>query len=140
MQFVRAATIEEVLAASPEDEPTRDVVRARSAFGVWSLDAQDLGRIGAQLPSGKMGTISTLFAEWSAWLRSSDARAPRSAALHSGFVHLLRQGQAFAVRPIILGDAMQIHDGRHRLVAAFEFFTERGCRGGRVEVFWDRIA
>ena len=36
MKFVRAATIEEVLRASPEDEATRDIVRAcpDSAFGL----------------------------------------------------------------------------------------------------------
>jgi hypothetical protein len=72
------------------------------------------------------------------WLRSSDPRASRSATSHSGFVHLLRKGEVFDVRPIILGEAMQVHDGRHRLFAAFEYVTEHGANG-RFEVFWDRV-
>jgi hypothetical protein len=138
MQFVRVATTEDVLIAAPEDEPTRDVVRGRTPFGVWSLDRQDLGMVGAQLPGGKMGTISVLFAEWAEWLGSSDPRARWSAALHAGFVHLLRAGQVFAVRPIILGETMQIHDGRHRLFAGFQYLSEQGD-SRRVEVFWDRV-
>ena len=59
MKLVRAATIEDVLLATPDDEPTRNIVRARPEFGVWSFDRQDIGNIGAQLPSGKMGTVSS---------------------------------------------------------------------------------
>jgi hypothetical protein len=32
----------------------------------------------------------------------------------------------FSVRPIVLGSSMQIHDGWHRLFAAFEFLGEHG--------------
>jgi hypothetical protein len=138
MQFVRVASTEEVLAANPEDEATRDIVRTRTPFGIWLFDGPDLGTIGAQLPGGKIGTVSALFAEWTEWLGSSDPQARWSAALHSGFVHLLRQGQVFAVRPIVLGEAMQLHDGRHRLFAAFEYLRELG-NGRSLEVFWDRV-
>jgi hypothetical protein len=125
MHFVRPASLDEVLRATPEDEPSKDVVRRCSAFGIWSFGREDIANAGAQLPSGKMGTISSLFTEGREWLRSSDPRAPWRAALHSGFVHLLRAGQTFAVRPIVLGERMQIHDGRHRLFAAFEFLSEQ---------------
>lgn len=138
MKFVRPASLDEVLLVTPEDEPTRDAVRACAAFGVWSFDRDDIGRIGAQLPGGNVGPVASLFAEWTAWLRSSDPRAPWSNALHSGFVYLLREGQIFSARPIILGDAMQIHDGRQRLFALFEFLGEHG-RGRQFEVFWDRV-
>jgi hypothetical protein len=138
MKFVRAATIEEVLRVSPEDESTRDIVRACPAFGVWSLGREDIGNIGAQLPSGELGTISSLFAEWKAWLRSPDPRVVWSADVYGAFVQLLREGESFSVRPIVLGSSMQIHDGRHRLFAAFEFLEEHG--GDRsFEVFWDRV-
>jgi hypothetical protein len=135
MRFIRPAGVEEVLAATPQDEPTRDVVRTRTQFGVWSLNGQDLG---AKLPDGKMGTTSALFAEWRAWLGSADPRAPSTAERRSAFLHLLRERESFRVRPIILGPKMQIHDVRHRLFAAFEHLTEH--EGDEYfEVFWDRV-
>ncbi len=138
MKFVRPATVDEVLLATPEDEPSKTVVRACTAFGVWSFHRDDIGKIEAQLPTGKVGPVASLFAEWTQWLRSPDPRAPWSAALHSGFVYLLREGQVFTARPVVLGEAMQIHDGRQRLFAAFEFLSEHG-EGRRFEVFWDRV-
>jgi hypothetical protein len=138
MKFVRAATIEEVLRASPEDEPTRNIVRACPEFGVWSFDRQDIGNIGAQLPSGKMATVSSLLSDWKEWLGSPDPRVVWSAELYGAFIHLLRQGQSFSVRPIVLGSSMQIHDGRHRLFAAFEFLGEHGS-DRTFEVYWDRV-
>jgi len=54
-----------------------------------------------------MGTVSGLFADWKAWLGSSDPQAPSSAARHLRFVHLLREGGTFDVRPIILGTTLQ---------------------------------
>lgn len=138
MQFIRVAALQEVLVATPDDEPTRNVTRRCPQFGVWSFGGQDLGRIGAQLPDGKMGAVWELFAEWKTWLGSSDPRAPSSAARHHRFVQLLREGRTFDVRAIILGHAMQIHDGKHRLFAAYEFVTKHAGNQG-FEVFWDRI-
>lgn len=138
MKFVRAATMEEVLRATPEDEPTRNIVRACPAFGVWSFDRDDIGKVGAQLPSGELSTVSSLFSAWKAWLRSPDPRVVWSGALHAAFVQLLRQGDSFSVRPIVLGRSMQILDGRHRLFAAFEFLEEHGSDRS-FEVFWDRV-
>lgn len=137
MKFVRAATIDEVLGAAPEDEPSRDIVRSCPAFGVWSLDREDVGNIGAQLPGGKTGTVSSLLAEWKDWLRSPDPRVVWSAAVDAAFLQLLRQGERFSVLPIVLGASMQILDGTHRLFAAFEFLGEQ-ANDGCVEVFWDR--
>jgi hypothetical protein len=51
---------------------------------------------------------------------------------------LLREGESFSVRPIVLGSSMQIHDGRHRLFAAFEFLGEHGSER-HFEVYWDRV-
>jgi hypothetical protein len=138
MKFVREASIAEVLGATPEDEPTRDIVRACPAFGVWSLGREDLGNVGVQLQGGKMSTISSLLAEWKDRRGSPDPRVVWSAALHSGFVQLLRQGESFSVRPIVLGSSMQIHDGKHRLFAAFEFLEEHGNERS-FEVYWNRI-
>jgi hypothetical protein len=126
------------LQATPEDQPSQDVVRACVDFGVWSFDREDIGRIGARLPSGKVGTVSSLFAEWDEWLGSHDPRVIWSSVVHGAFVQLLRQGQSFSVLPLVLGASMQIHDGRHRLFAAFEVLGERAS-GGCVEVFWDRV-
>jgi hypothetical protein len=138
MNFVRSATIAEVLRATPDDEPTRDVVRARPQFGVWAFDSEDIGGVGAQLPSGTMGTISSLLGEWKTWLGSTDPQAVGSAAAHEAFTQTLRSGNSFAVRPIVIGPTMQIHDGRHRLFAAFEFLGERGNER-TFEVLWDRV-
>jgi hypothetical protein len=138
MQFVRAATLDEVLRATPEDEPTRNVVRACLVFGVWAFDREDIGKIGAQLPNGKMGTISSLFADWRGWLRSPDPGVVWSASVYTAFVELLREGQTFTVRPIILGQGMQIRDGRHRLFAAFEVLGDQGS-DRTFEIFWDRV-
>jgi hypothetical protein len=49
-----------------------------------------------------------------------------------------RRGESFSVRPIVLGSSMQIHDGRHRLFAAFEFLGEHGSERN-FEVNWDRV-
>jgi hypothetical protein len=103
------------------------------------LGREDIGNVGAQLPSGKMGSISALFAEWKEWLRSSDPRAPWSAALHAAFVHLCQRGDCLSVRPVLLGHSMQIHDGRHRLFAAFEGHGE-DADDRRIEVYWDQLA
>jgi hypothetical protein len=85
-----------------------------------------------------MGTVASLLTEWQRWLRSPDPRVVWSNAVHGAFVQLLRQGESFSVLPIVLGPSMQIHDGRHRLFAAFEVLGEPG-RGSCVEVFWDRV-
>jgi len=138
VKFVRTATLDEVLRATPEDEPTRDIVSACPDFGVWSFDREDIGKIGAQLPSGTMGTVASLLAEWKEWLRSPDPRVVWSNAVHGAFVQLLRQRESFSVLPIVLGPSMQIHDGRHRLFAAFEVLGERGD-DSCVELFWDRV-
>jgi hypothetical protein len=138
MKFLRTATMEEVLRATPEDEPTREIVSACPAFGVWSFDREDIGAIGAQVPSGELGTVSSLFAAWKAWLRSPDPRVVWSADVYGAFVQLLREGESFSVLPIVLGSSMQIHDGRHRLFAAFEFLGEHSS-ARTFEVFWDRV-
>jgi hypothetical protein len=138
VKFVRTATLGEVLQATPEDEPTRDIVRACPDFGVWSFDREDIGNVGAQLPSGTMGTVASLLTEWKEWLCSPDPRVVWSNAVHGAFVQLLRQGESFSVLPIVIGPWMQIHDGRHRLFAAFEVLGEPGDKSS-VEVFWDRV-
>jgi hypothetical protein len=138
VRFVRTASLDEVLQATPEDELTRAIIRACLDFGVWSFDREDIGKIGAQLQSGTTGTVASLLAEWKAWLRSPDPRVVWSNAVHGAFVQLLRQGESFSVLPIVLGPSMQIHDGRHRLFAAFEVLGERGD-SSCVEVFWDRV-
>ena len=58
--------------------------------------------------------------------------------MYGAFVHLLRQGDSFSVRPIVLGSSMQIHDGRHRLFAAFEVWGSTAPNGVSKSI-WDRL-
>lgn len=150
MNFVRPASIDEVLQATPDDAATKNVTRDHAPYGVWSADHRDIGNIGAQLPDqtrtigivlnhDNTGPIVLLFPHWMRWIRSSVAFAADDAASHAFFLSELKSGRGFETRPIILDDRMQIHDGKHHLFAAFDFLSVEGNE--RVfEVYWDRTA
>jgi hypothetical protein len=52
---------------------------------------------------------------------------------------MLHQGQMFATRAIVFAARLQIHDGRHRLFALYEFVLGGG-QLPHVEVFWNKAA
>lgn len=148
MIFERVASLDEVLQACPDHEFTKDIVRGRRRFGVWLADAVSVASIGAQLPrevseigidrpNDGMGTIESLFERWMKWVSSGAPQAAEDAATHEHFLSVLRSGKTFERFPIVLDDRRQIHDGRHRLFAAFHFLkTDAGDR--RFQIFWDR--
>jgi hypothetical protein len=150
VKFVRAASIEEVLRATPDDPATREVTRRHAPYAVWSADHVDIGNIGAQLPaetrtigihlnSDNTGPIVFLYPHWMRWIRSGESLAARDAESHEYFLSELETDRGFETRPIILGDRMGIHDGKHRLFAAFEFLR-KDAKEKLFEVYWDRAA
>ncbi len=135
MNFVRPASIDEVLQATPDDAATKNVTRDHTPDGVWSADHRDIGNIGAQLPDqtrtigidlnhDNTGPIVLLFPHWMRWIRSGVALAVDDAASHAYFLTELNSDRGFETRPIILDARMQIHDGKHRLFAAFDFLSK----------------
>lgn len=115
---------------------------------MWEFSGADLGGVGAQLPqevasvgihlpNDGVGTIGVLAPHWTRWIQSREEVARRDREGHAFFLAWLRTGKPFIHRPIVFDERMQIHDGKHRLFAAFD-------HGGdapdlKVEVFWNRL-
>ncbi len=55
---------------------------------------------------------------------------------HRQMLDVLTRGDDFHFRPILLGATKQIHDGKHRLFAAYDY---AGVTPGlELEVFWNQ--
>jgi hypothetical protein len=76
MEFIRRVTLDEVLAATPDEEATRAETRRSNPYGLWRLAAADLQSVGAQHPDGTMDTIAALFPSWLQWLESRPPDIP----------------------------------------------------------------
>jgi hypothetical protein len=146
VRHIREADINEVLRAGLHfDQATQQAITSRRSFSVWLMEtADDIGDIGAQLQgesagadAGRVGKISELYDGWVRWLHGGHEKALADLRSHAHLKSMLHQKQTFATRAIIFDDAKQIHDGRHRLFALYEF----ALGGGElplVEAFWNR--
>ena len=146
MRHVRPADIYEVLSAGLHfDAQTRAAITNRQPFSLWRFESiEDVAGIGTQLPAelvgpdaGRVGAVHNLYEGWIWWLHSAHRKAIEHLRLHAELRAALQEGRVFPTRAIILGPAMQLHDGRHRMFALYEHL-----RGGapmpQVEVFWNR--
>jgi len=146
MRWLRDADLNEVLSAGLHfDGATRQAIVIRAPFSVWRLEsAEDVGDIGTQLQgesagadSARVGKIRDLYGGWQRWLHGAHSKAIEDLASHARLLGMLRDGKVFATRAIIFDDAKQMHDGRHRMFALYEF-----VRGDNplpaVDVFWNR--
>jgi hypothetical protein len=148
VRHVRQADVNEVLSAGLHfDEATRKEIIVRQPFSVWLLEScDDLGGIGSQLQresegadSERTGRICDLYAGWVKWMHSGHAKAVADLCSHAHLKGMLHQGQMFATRAIVFDARLQIHDGRHRLFALYEFVLGGG-QPPHVEVFWNKAA
>jgi len=137
MIYLGQAGTEEVVAATPADPKTIERTEGAAPYGIWSLDAEDIGDVGCQLPDGTMGAVRHMYKRWmSEWIDHDPTS--RHATTHQRLLAALRERGRFDVRPIVLDAGRQIHDGKHRIFAAFEY-TET-APGFLLEVFWNRTS
>jgi hypothetical protein len=135
MRKLRDAEIAEVRKATPDDPATRSVTENHQPFEIWLLEvAGDLGRVRMQLPTGECGTIAELHCRFAAWVNAPE-RTPAERDRYFNRCREIENGTYNRwLRPIVLGPERQIHDGKHRLLAAYA----RALAGGplNLEVFW----
>jgi hypothetical protein len=148
VRHIRHADVNEVLSAGLHfDEATRKAIADRQPFAVWLLEnCDDVGSIRSQLQgesegadAGRLGTIRDLHPGWVKWMHSGHVKAVTDLRSHTHLKGMLHQRQMFATRAIVFDAAKQIHDGRHRLFALYEFVLG-GCQLPHVEVFWNKAA
>jgi hypothetical protein len=140
MEYVRTVTLEEVQNAQRKgelelDEGTKDVgIRHRHNWHEWEFDREDIGSIIDSTPPTSVFVLYPLRV-----LEMHSARAGSIADLAS-HVHFLKQFQTGnpVPRPVLLREAVerQIHDGGHRIYAAYEFASRHP--GFRLRVYWNR--
>jgi hypothetical protein len=70
-------------------------------------------------------------------LESGSRGSADSRDAYERYIATLREGRPFHSEPILLGERRQVHDGRHRLFAAFAWSANRPDLV--VDVFWNRI-
>ena len=130
-----SVSMADVLEATPPDPDTRDVTCANGPYEEWAVDCSDIGRISMQLPDTRqLGPIEKLFADFRRWIETAAEEAPRR-RYHCRVDDIRTGGWRKWTHPIVLGKSMQIHDGKHRLLAAYE-----SCRntasGFEINVYW----
>ena len=120
MRRLRDATLDEVVAATPDDPATRKVTETHQPFEVWRLESpDDLGQVRMQLPTGEGGTIAELYPAFLAWIDAPE-RTPEERARYFERHHDVEtEAHREWTKAIVLGPGRQIHDGKHRLLAAY---------------------
>src|SRR5438270_13131438 len=120
MRKLRDASFAEVLAATPNDKATRAVTEKHQPFEVWLLEgADDFGRVRMQLPTGELGTIVHLHAQFLAWVEAPERTPEERARYWDRYADIEGGEHVHWPRSIVLGPEQQVHDGRHRLMAAY---------------------
>ena len=92
----------------------------------FEFNVQDVGHVIAKVhyPSRNTeGPIREVFDNWSRWVAQACDEARSDRAIYDGMLGVLRAGGRLTP-PVIEGER-QIHDGRHRLFAMYEVFSER---------------
>lgn len=137
MRKLRDAEIAEVLAATPDDSASRSVTENHQPFEIWLLEgACDLGRVRMQLPTGECGMIAVLHCRFAAWINAPERPSAERDRYFQRCSEIANGTYKRWHRPIVLGPGLQIHDGKHRLLAAYA----RTIAGEplNLEVFWSR--
>lgn len=139
--FVRIADSEEIIEASDQArEVTQNLLKGRPRQEVWTFEAPDFREVLVRNPNRSILADNSVASAKAVWTRQADngdtsARADlrKVAELESD----LRRERRFRQRPILqdVTEKITLHDGRHRLVAAYECWSNASFRGP-IEVFW----
>jgi hypothetical protein len=139
MKLIGNVSIDDVLAALPADRATRSEARKHAGWCEWAFDRGEIGLIGAQDPAThRLDRVQVLYDDRVLWMTS--ANGIRSLKTHRHFLEQLAKGHDFG-RPVLISDSTngkdrQIHDGAHRIYAAYEFSTS--LPEFRLRVFWNQ--
>jgi hypothetical protein len=139
MEYVRKVTLDEVQSVQRKgaldlDEGTAAVgKRFHDGWHEWEFDREDIGSI---IDSTPPTSVFVLYP-----LRVLEMHSARPGAIVdlASHVHFLQQFQSGAPvpHPVLLREAQQrqLHDGGHRIYAAFEFASRHPAF--RLRVYWN---
>ena len=136
MRLLREATVQEVLAASQWPAETRKLLVDYPVPKLYELNRLDVGAVTVtvQHPARDTdGPIRDVFENWQTWLTYPNQEAQVDRKIHLLLLAVLAQGNRFTTPPII-DERPRYHDGRHRLLAFFDF-TKGGTGGQTMEVY-----
>jgi hypothetical protein len=121
--------------ADPLDDGTAHVgIRHQNNWHEWEFDREEIGQITDGTPST---CVFLLYQYRVTEMHSGGVSAIKDLAGHAHFLKMFEQAQGYQ-RPVLLKEAQeqQIHDGAHRIYAAYEF---SGLRPDfRLRVYWNQ--
>jgi hypothetical protein len=133
MRRIRDAIMDEAIDASPPGHaPSAEVTLANGPYSVFRIvTLAALGDIIFQLPgTNEHPRIADGYPAWLAYLKVHPEDRPR----YENQVAVVTRGASFEKRPILLPNK-RIHDGKHRLLAAYGHALQHGLPNN-LEVFW----
>lgn len=123
MRYIRDASLQEVLDASQWPDETRKLLSDFPVPKLYEFDKFDVGDVVVTVhhPARDTdGPVREVFENWRTWLTypCSEARGDRDN--HFRLLDVLTRGKPFTTSPII-DERPRYHDGRHRLLAFYDF-------------------
>lgn len=111
------------------------MTRDHEPFVVCLLEgATALGGVRMQLPAGDFGTIAELYDRFLTWVNAAE-RSPEERDRYFNRCKEIKEGtHTDWPYPIVLGHSKQIHDGKHRLIAAYAHSI--ATEPVRLHAFW----
>jgi hypothetical protein len=137
LERLRLATPEEVVAATGRED-TPQVVAARAIRELWRFNREDAGRVSVLVHYPKRdrnGPLAELFPYWLEWMKGTTDEAMNDARAHQYFIGELEKSGRFSQAPVVQDESIRIHDGRHRLFAAYDA-SASGVPVFPIEIYW----
>ena len=153
MQYLGEADPHQVMAATPCDPDTLNATRVRLPFQIWRIQTlADIAAIEMQLPRecraelevelarDGVGPIGDLYPLWAWWIHSRKPHSIPELARHVDLVSEVQAAGSFLKRPILFDDTRRIHDGKHRLLAAYELLRAHSSPSRETAQAWAPLA